>query len=65
MTTVNERGERKEVGSRTHFDAEVASVDVVSEEEVAGHGGMTTNLEQSHEIILRYGKLATMESANG
>jgi len=52
MTPVNEQEEMKEVGSRTHFNAEVALVDVVSEEEVAGSGGMTTDLEQSHEIIL-------------
>jgi hypothetical protein len=53
------------VGRRAHFDAEVASVDVVSEEEVAGNGGMTTELEQSHEIILKYRKLAFTESTNG
>jgi hypothetical protein len=33
-------------------------IDVVSEEEVTGEGGMTTELEQFHEIILRYRKLA-------
>ena len=55
MTLVNEHEETKEVGNSTHFDAEVASVDVVTEEEVAGNGGMTTDLEQCHEIILRYG----------
>ena len=52
------------MGSSTHFDAEVASVGVVSEEEVAGNGGMTTDLEQFHEIILRYGKLAATESTD-
>ena len=55
----------KEVGSNTHFDAEVATIDVVSEEEVSSSGGMTTDLEQGHEIILRYGKLAATESTNG
>ena len=64
MTPVNEREEIKEVGSSTHFDAEVASVDVVSEEEEAGNGGMTADLEQLHEIILRHGKLAATESTN-
>ena len=55
MAPVNECEEMKEVGGRTHFDAEVASVDVVSEEEVAGNGRMAPNLEQCHEIILRHG----------
>jgi len=56
MTPVNEREDMKEVGSSsTHFDAEIASANVVSEEEVAGKGGMTTDHEQFHEIILRYG----------
>jgi hypothetical protein len=50
------------VGGSTHFDADDAFVDVISEEEVVGRGGMTTDLEQFHEIILRYGKLASMES---
>ena len=53
---VNEREGMKEVGSSTHFNAEVASADVISEEEVASNGGMATDLEQFHEIILRYGK---------
>jgi len=44
----------KGVGGSTHFDAEVAFADVVSEEEVASDGGMTTDLEQCHEIILGY-----------
>ena len=65
MSPVNEREGTKELESSTHFDAEVASVDVVSEEEVASNGGRTTDLEQLHEIILRYGKLATTESTNG
>ena len=57
MSPTNEREDIKQVGSSsTHFDAEIASADVVSEEEVAGNGGMTTNHEQFHEIILRYGK---------
>jgi len=55
MTPANEWKEMKEVGGSTHFDAEVAFVDVVSEEEVASDGGMTADLEQCHEIILRYG----------
>jgi len=55
----------REVGSSTHFDVEVASANVVSEEEVGGNGGMTTDLEQCHEIILRYRKLAATESTNG
>ena len=41
------------VGGDTHFDAGVASVDVVSEEEVAGGGWMTTDPEQLQEIMLR------------
>ena len=49
------------MGGSTHFDADDAFVDVISEEEVVGRGGMTTDLEQFHEIILRYGKLADME----
>ena len=64
MTLVNER-EMKEVGISTHFNAKVALVDVISEEEVAGNGRMTTELEQSHEIILQRGKLAGTESTNG
>ena len=54
----------EEVGSGTHFDVEVASANVVSEEEVAGNGGMTTDLEQCHKIILRYEKLVATESMN-
>ena len=49
------------MGGSTHFDAKVAFVDVVSEEEVVGRGGMTTGLEQFHEIVLRYRKLAGIE----
>ena len=64
MTLVNEREDMKEVRC-AHFDAEVASVGVVSEEEVTGNGRMTTELEQSHDIILKYRKLAFMESTNG
>jgi len=55
MTPASERKGMKEVGTGTHFDAEVTSADVISEEEVAGCGGMTADLEQAHEIILRYG----------
>jgi len=51
---------RREGG--THFDTEVASVDVISEEEVGGVGWVATNLEKSHEIILRLGKLADRDS---
>jgi len=65
MTPANDREDMKGVGGNTHFDAGVPSVDVVSEEEVAGNGGMTTDLEQLDEVILRYGKLAAMESTNG
>jgi hypothetical protein len=36
-----------------HLDAEVASIDVVSEEEVAGIGWFATDFEQLHEIILQ------------
>jgi hypothetical protein len=32
-------------GGETHFDAEVASVDIISEEEVAGLGGFATDFE--------------------
>ena len=49
------------MGGSTHFNADDASVDVISEEEVVGRRGMTTDLEQFYEIILRYGKLAGME----
>jgi hypothetical protein len=63
--TVNEREEMREVGSSTHFDAEVTGADVVSEEEVASSGGKTADLEQFQEIILQYGKLAATESTNG
>jgi hypothetical protein len=35
----------KEKEKRTHLDAEVASVDVVSEEKVAGVGGFAADLE--------------------
>ena len=63
MTPINEREKMKQVGSSTHFDAEVASVDVAPEEKVAGIEGMAAvELEQCHEIILRDGKLASMES---
>jgi len=65
MTPVNEREEKKEVGSSTHFGAEVAWADVLPEEEVAGNGRMTTDLKQFYEIILRYRKLASTESTNG
>jgi len=41
---VDKREKEKGKGS-THLDAEVASVDVVSEEEVAGVGGFATDLE--------------------
>jgi hypothetical protein len=40
------------------FDTEVASVDVVSEEEVRHFRWVATNLAQLHEIILRLGKSA-------
>jgi hypothetical protein len=36
-----------------HLDAEVASVDIVSEEEVAGLGWFPTDFEEFHEIKLR------------
>ena len=49
---VNWREEMKEVGSSTHFNVEVASANVASEEEVGSNGGMTTDLERCHEIIL-------------
>ena len=65
MTPANEREDMKEAGGNTHFDAGVPSVGVVSEEEVAGNGGMTTDLKQLHQIILRYGELAATESTNG
>jgi len=55
MTPASERKGMKEVGTGTHFDAEVTPADVIFEEEVTGCRGMTTNLEQAHEIILRYG----------
>ena len=55
MTPASEWKGMKVVTSGTHLDAEVTSADVISEEEVAGCGGMTTDLEQAHEIILRYG----------
>lgn len=64
MTLINKLEDMKEVGRRAHFDAEVASADVVSEEKVAGNGGMTTGLEQTYEIILKYRKLAFTESTN-
>ena len=40
-----------EVGG-THFNAEMAYVYVAPEEEVAGIGGITAELEQCHEIVL-------------
>jgi hypothetical protein len=43
---------RDRVGE-THLDAEVASIDVVSEEEVAGLGGFASDFEELHEIKLR------------
>jgi hypothetical protein len=59
MTAVNEGGgdETRRGGGGTHFNAEIAYVYVAPEEEVAGIGGITAELEQCHEIILRYGKL--------
>ena len=57
----------KEVGSSTHFDAEVTSVDVAPEEKVVVIGGMAVEIEQCHEIILRYRKLLItgMDRTNG
>ena len=49
----------------THLDAEIASVDVVSEEEVACVGGFAADLEEFHEIILRHGTSAGQESKEG
>lgn len=46
---------------RTHFDAEVASIDVIAEEEIASLGRVTANLEQLHEIKV----LAMHIPANG
>jgi len=65
MTPINEWDVMKEVGNSTHLDAKVASVDVAPEEEVAGFGGMTADLEQCHEIMLRYGKLTGTDRTNG
>ena len=67
MTAVNEREEMTlgEVGGGTHFNAEIAYVCVAPEEEVAGIGGMAAELEQCHEIILRYGKLTGSDRTNG
>ena len=48
-----------------HFNAEIASIYVAPEEEVAGIGGMATELEQCHEIMLRYGKLTGSDRTNG
>jgi len=42
---------RREEG--THFDTEVASIDVVSEEEVGRVDRVVTNLKYSYEVILR------------
>ena len=53
-----------EVGGGTHFNAEIASVYVAPKEEVAGIGGMAAELEQCHEIILRYGKLTGSDRTN-
>ena len=58
-------GREKAKEGRTHLDAEVASVDIVSEEEVSSIGGFATDLEEFHEIILRYGKLASKEVERG
>jgi len=41
------------VGRETHLDAEVTSVDIVSEEEIAGLGGLASDFEEFHEIKLR------------
>jgi hypothetical protein len=38
---------------KTHLDAEIASVYIVSEEEVAGLGGLASDFEELHEIKLR------------
>jgi hypothetical protein len=38
---------------KTQLDAEVASADIVSEEEVAGLGGFTSDFEELHEIKLQ------------
>ena len=35
-----------------YFDGKVASIDVVSEEEVASVGGMTSDFEELHEVKL-------------
>lgn len=37
----------------THLDAEVASVDIVSEEEITGLGWFATDFKEFHEIKLR------------
>ena len=39
---------------KTHLDAEVASVDVVSKEEVVGVGGFASDFEELHEIKLQF-----------
>ena len=54
----------------THFDAEVTSVNIVSEEEIASLGGFATDFKEFHEIKLRIQYLAglagskTMECAH-
>ena len=56
--------------AQTYFDAEVTSVNIVSEEEIASPGGFTTDFEEFHEIKLRIQYLArfagsrTMECAH-
>ena len=37
----------------THFDAEIAPVDVIPEEKVAGIRRLAAYFEQFHEVILR------------
>jgi hypothetical protein len=47
---------RKRTGAaagHTHFSAEIALVDVVPKEEVAGIRGFAADFEQLHEIVLR------------
>ena len=38
---------------KTHLDAEVTSVNIISEEDVAGFGGFASNFKEFHEIELR------------
>ncbi|SRR6266404_2420123 len=49
----------------THLDAEVPSINIISQEKISGSGGIPANLEKFHKVILAGGSVVGAEWDDG